>query len=458
MKKIKKEVIKTEKTPIKSQYEKNIIKNDKNLIIFTIENLLKEEECDYLCTIIQKNNTRSMVASNEKGIARYDEGRTSSTSTLSDADPIVSIINKRISDELNVPQEHGESFQGQVYEVGQEFRHHTDYFTEDTYPNHCLHSGQRTWTCMIYLNDVEEGGFTDFPHINTTFKPRKGMAVVWKNSDGTGKEYTASFHAGLPVIKGKKIIITKWFRENPWDMTKDVKLAAEYWKKKELESKTETKSNDVEKKQTYIIEEIKENVINIKNPNQLPKLTPLGFKVTKVPPKTWKLIKEVYFLLKENKIVRKENWEGITNFIHDKEGKTSDVDFFDMDVVPRMKEIIQEELKCVHDAFIDYKEELDPVWIYGLRSYTNGAVLENHYDRPNTHHISSIVIVDKDVVEDWPLQIQDHSGKWHEIYTEPGDMILYESAICAHGRTKPLNGKYYRNFFVHYKLKNYNLS
>lgn len=456
MKKSKKQIINK-----KSEYNRELIKNDKDLSIFTIENFLREEECDYLCTMIQKNNTRSMVASNQKGIAKYDEGRTSSTSTLSDSDPIVSIINKRISDELDISQEHGESFQGQIYEVGQEFRHHTDYFSEDTYPNHCLHSGQRTWTCMIYLNDVEEGGFTDFPHINIMLKPKKGMAVVWKNSDGTGKEYAASFHAGLPVVKGKKIIITKWFREKPWDMSKDIKLSEEYWKKKELEPKKEDNTITVNGKQTYIVQEIeqvKENVINIKSPNELPKLTSLGFKVTKVPPKTWKFIKEVYFLLKENKILRKENWDGITNFIHNKDGKPSDIDFFDMDVIPHIKEMIQDELKCVHDSFVDYKEELEPVWIYGLRSYTNGSILENHYDRPNTHHISSIVIVDKKVNEDWPLQIQDHNGKWHEIYTEPGDMILYESAICAHGRTKPLNGEYYRNFFVHYKLKNYNLS
>ena len=69
---------------------------------------------------------------------------------------------------------------------------------------------------MIYLNDVEEGGETDFSEINTTFSPKKGMAIVWKNSNGTGTENPASLHAGTPVIKGKKIIVTKWFREKKW--------------------------------------------------------------------------------------------------------------------------------------------------------------------------------------------------------------------------------------------------
>ena len=58
---------------------------------------------------------------------------------------------------------------------------------------------------MIYLNNVEEGGETDFPNIQHRFTPAKRMAVVWKNSDGSGKEYSDSLHAGLPVKQGKKI-------------------------------------------------------------------------------------------------------------------------------------------------------------------------------------------------------------------------------------------------------------
>jgi hypothetical protein len=66
-----------------------------------------------------------------------------------------------------------------------------------------------------------------------------------------------------------------------------------------------------------------------------------------------------------------------------------------------------------------------------------------------------IIIVDKKVDKDWPLDIQDHEGNWHQIYTEPGDMILYESATNLHGRTEPFEGEYYRNFFLHYTLADY---
>ena len=41
---------------------------------------------------------------------------------------------------------------------------------------------------------------------------------------------------------------------------------------------------------------------------------------------------------------------------------------------------------------------------------------------------------DIDNQNDWGLNITDHDGNNHIVYLEPGEMILYESAICEHGR------------------------
>ena len=54
--------------------------------------------------------------------------------------------------------------------------------------------------------------------------------------------------------------------------------------------------------------------------------------------------------------------------------------------------------------------------------------------------------------DDWALDVQGHDGEWYKIYAEPGDMIMYESAICEHGRKDPFQGNFYRNFYVHYQL------
>jgi len=365
---------------------------------------------------------------------KYDEGRTSSTAVLLDTDPIVSQVNQKMYTELGIEGPYSEPTQGQIYEVGQEFRHHQDAFGKDAYHNHCLSSGQRTWTFMIYLNDVEEGGETDFPTIGKTFTPQKGMAVVWKNSNGTGTENSAALHAGLPVKRGRKVIITKWFRENVFNSAEDARLAKEY----------------LEMTQPQQITQPTEKVFS--KSEDLPKLSELGFKVVKVPQKTFQLIQEAYNLLKPS--VRPEEWGGITNFIHDNQGNAP-VEIFPMDSFTRIREIIAEELQPLHEEFIGNKERLIPKWIYGIRSYKRGAILEPHTDTLVTHHISSIVIVDKQVDRDWPLDIQDHLGRWHKVYAEAGEMILYESATNKHGRIEPFEGEYFRNFFLHYTLADY---
>ena len=411
-------------------YTRIPVENDKNLEIFTIEDFLTDEECDHLCSMIEKTHVRSTVSGTGYTQSVVSDFRTSSTSTLNYGDPTVDAIDKRIANELGVPRENGESFQGQLYEVGQQFKHHHDYFSGDSYNNHCLYSGQRTYTCMIYLNDVEEGGETDFPQIGKTFSPKKRMAVIWKNSNGTGSENPASMHAGLPVVKGKKMVITKWYRERKWDMNEDTRL------KEELEKQS--------------VPVVVEKTFSSKS--DLPKLSELGFKVVKVPINTWRLIQEAYKLLENVKTA--EHWEGITNFIHDKDGNAP-VEIYNMDNCHRIKEIIAAELQPLHEEFIGHKERLIPKWIYGIRSYKRGAILENHTDTLQTHHVSSIVIVDKKVDRDWPLDIQDHQGRWHKVYAEPGDMILYESATNLHGRTEPFEGEYFRNFFLHYTLADY---
>jgi len=408
---------------------KNFLLNNAGLEIYTVDDFLTPEECDHLAAYIEEHSYRSQVAGYGDTASTTTEARTSSTSTLYNTDPIVADINARISNDLGVPQENGEDMQGQIYQVGQEFRHHHDYFTGDGYINHCLSSGQRTYTFMIYLNDVEAGGETNFSSLeNYSIKPKKGMAVVWKNSDGKGSEVPASIHAGMPVIEGKKIIITKWFRERAWNIAEDSRLAKEY-------------------------HENAKNTLVFRTKEDLPKLSELGFKVVKVPINTWRLIQEAYMLLQNVKTP--EVWDGMETFIHDKDGKPADLDIFNMDNCFRIKEIIIDELQPIHEEFIQNKAKLKPKWIYGIRSYKSGAILENHTDTLETHHVSSIIIVDKKVDKDWPLDIQDHNGNWHKIYTEPGDMILYESAICLHGRTEPFEGEYYRNFFTHYTLADY---
>uniref|UniRef100_A0A7S1ZC40 Uncharacterized protein n=1 Tax=Trieres chinensis TaxID=1514140 RepID=A0A7S1ZC40_TRICV len=107
------------------------------------------------------------------------------------------------------------------------------------------------------------------------------------------------------------------------------------------------------------------------------------------------------------------------------------------------------ELKHIHEAWAGRK--LVGNNAYGLRVYRNESGLNMHIDKTETHIISSILHVDHDPMGDpWPIVIEDYQGNLNEVYLEPGDMLLYESSKCFHGRPKPFNGLWYSSLFIHY--------
>ncbi len=66
------------------------------------------------------------------------------------------------------------------------------------YENEC-----RAFVYTIYLNDIEEGGETEFLHFSKRVKPKAGRIVIWP----------AAFpyvHRGNPPLSGKKYILTSW--------------------------------------------------------------------------------------------------------------------------------------------------------------------------------------------------------------------------------------------------------
>ena len=69
---------------------------------------------------------------------------------------------------------------------------------------------------MVYLNVPEEGGATAFPTLDYQVDPRKGMVLIWNNMKPDGTPNINTLHAGTPVTKGTKYVLTKWFRVNRW--------------------------------------------------------------------------------------------------------------------------------------------------------------------------------------------------------------------------------------------------
>ena len=91
--------------------------------------------------------------------------------------------------------------------------------------------------------------------------------------------------------------------------------------------------------------------------------------------------------------------------------------------------------------------ELEESSMYGIRQYTDGAILSPHADR-NPLISSCIINVDQDVDEDWPLEVYGRDGLAVNVTMNPGDMVLYESHSLIHGRPFPLKGQYFANIFI----------
>jgi hypothetical protein len=61
----------------------------------------------------------------------------------------------------------------------------------------------RAFVFSVYLNDVEDGGETEFLHFSKRIKPKTGRIVIWP----------AAFpylHRGNPPLSGEKYILTSW--------------------------------------------------------------------------------------------------------------------------------------------------------------------------------------------------------------------------------------------------------
>ncbi len=160
--------------------------------------------------LIRGNRRRSTTA--DEGVSKFRTSTTCELDTLGDS--IVNDIDRRICQYLGIDPRNSEPIQGQWYEVGQEFKAHTDYFdpTSPTFEQHIGDRGQRTWTFMIYLNTTREGGSTFFPELDMDFQPQAGTALIWNNRDTSGALNPSTVHHGTKVHAGYKAVITKWFR------------------------------------------------------------------------------------------------------------------------------------------------------------------------------------------------------------------------------------------------------
>ena len=182
--------------------------------VYYCTDFVTDQECADICALIDKGRRPSTLLS----AASDPDFRTSESCDLDRWSPVVQPIDERIANLLGIDPPHGETMQGQRYAPGQHFRAHHDYFHEDQpyWPRMQQEGGQRTWTAMVYLSEVEEGGATWFPQAGIRIAPRKRLLLAWNNMRRDGSPNPNTLHEGMPVTKGAKYVVTKWFREGLW--------------------------------------------------------------------------------------------------------------------------------------------------------------------------------------------------------------------------------------------------
>lgn len=177
--------------------------------------LLSDLECDALMAAAKLRLTPSLTVSTRIPDYQMTPDRTSHGMFFErNESALIRRLEQRFARLLNWPAENGENLQVLRYRPGAEYKPHYDYFepNELTTPGLLEHGGQRVGTLLIYLNEPERGGATQFPDVGLDVMPRRGHAVFF--SYCRPHPSTRTLHAGLPVLAGEKWIATKWLREH----------------------------------------------------------------------------------------------------------------------------------------------------------------------------------------------------------------------------------------------------
>jgi len=182
--------------------------------LYAVGDFMNADECSRMIELIDEVAEPSVVFDLD-----YSSGyRTSYSGNVDPRDTFVRKISRRIDDLLGIDPEFGETIQGQRYMPGQEFQPHHDWFHPGTsyWDLEMARGGQRSYTAMVFLNEVEAGGTTDFIDLEISLEPKPGVLILWNNAQPDGITNPHTIHAGRPVDQGCKYIITKWYRAKKW--------------------------------------------------------------------------------------------------------------------------------------------------------------------------------------------------------------------------------------------------
>ena len=198
--------MKSKSGPILIHKEPKIIIHDDFIDHKTCKSLIKKYEDN----LIQSRTTSGKMS-------KLSSARTSNSYSIKKNNQNLLDISKRIKDINDWHNKGCEDFQITRYGINQHYKPHYDAFDildAENLDRDIQEKGQRMITNILYLNDVAEGGSTNFTKLNVSIKPKIGRLLSFTNCiKNTNYLNPFSLHESREVLKGEKWILTLWLRE-----------------------------------------------------------------------------------------------------------------------------------------------------------------------------------------------------------------------------------------------------
>jgi prolyl 4-hydroxylase len=173
-----------------------------------VKNFATAEVCDWLIARARSRLRPARIYDEEAGEHRASSGRTNSLAPFRrpERDIIVAILRARVAAVTQLSVQAMQNPHILNYTVGQEFRPHFDTPEDPNEPGF----RRRVLTFLLALNDDYEGGETAFLRTKGKWKGRKGGALFFSNVGPDGLLDRRTLHAGLPVTRGEKWMLSQW--------------------------------------------------------------------------------------------------------------------------------------------------------------------------------------------------------------------------------------------------------
>lgn len=191
----------------------NRVNDDPLLCVF--ENFLSDSEIEHVLTAAEPKLKQALVRAAKSGVT--SAGRSGSNCWIPHGhNAVIEKLSLGIAEIVGNGLEYAESLQVIHYNESEQYAPHYDAWDKASQRGQrCMEKGgQRRVTCLLYLNDVEEGGGTSFANLDMEIRAKKGRMVLFHNChEGSTVRHPDSLHGGMPVLQGEKWACNFWFPE-----------------------------------------------------------------------------------------------------------------------------------------------------------------------------------------------------------------------------------------------------